>query len=86
MSNDKASPPKNFSSNWFIEKLHETNFQVIEVVIRCDFTRTTERNLVTRIVQREEKRSCLINIVFVIKLVPLFSSQISNRFSKIDGE
>ena len=35
MSNDKASPPKNFRSNWSIEKLNKTNFQVIGIVIRC---------------------------------------------------
>ena len=36
MSNDKLSPPKKFRSNWSIEKLHETNIQVIKIVIRCD--------------------------------------------------
>ena len=36
MSNDKASPSKKFMSNWSIEKLHEMNFQVIGIVIRCD--------------------------------------------------
>ena len=35
VSNDKSSPPKNFRSNRSIEKLHDTNFRVIEVVIRC---------------------------------------------------
>ena len=36
MSNDKASPPKKIRFNWSIEKLHETNFQVIGIVIRFD--------------------------------------------------
>ena len=40
MSNNKASPSKKFRSNWSIKKLHETNFQVIEIVLRCDTGRT----------------------------------------------
>ena len=35
VSNDEACPSKKFMSNWSIEKLHETNFQVIGIVIRC---------------------------------------------------
>ena len=35
VSNDKSSPPIKIRSNRSIEKLHETNFRVIEVVIRC---------------------------------------------------
>ena len=31
-----AYPPKKFRSNWSVEKLHEMNFQVIGIVIRCE--------------------------------------------------
>ena len=34
---------KKFRSNRSIEKLHETNFRVIEIVIRCDSTYTDLR-------------------------------------------
>ena len=36
MSNNKASQPKKFRSNGSVEKLQETKFRVIEIVIRCD--------------------------------------------------
>ena len=43
MSNDKAYQPKKFRCNGSVEKLHETKFQVIEIVIRCDMDYASHR-------------------------------------------
>ena len=45
MSNYKASPSKRLRPNGSIEKLHQTNFQVIGIIISCDTHTHTHNNL-----------------------------------------